>query len=131
MFEQEYIKVLSAPRAIQVGEIEFNDVEVADDDESIKRGLMNRDRIPLDACMLFKFDDDAVRSFWMKNCRFPIVVLFLDKDMKVVSWHRMKVEDGPEYRSYSSHVPARYAIEFMDDGFDYGIHVGTKAIMIA
>lgn len=118
MFEDIYIKILNTPREIQIGSYVFDDIEVADNDVSIKKGLMFRQDIPNNFCMLFKFDDDAVRSFWMKNCKFPIVVVFCNKNWKIVAIHQMKVEttaDESELKRYSSGVPARYAIEFKDN----------------
>ena len=132
MFEEEYVKVLNTPKEIQVGPYVFDDIEVADNETSIRKGLMFREDVPNNFCMLFKFDDDAVRSFWMKNCEFPIVVVFCDKDWKIVAVHRMEVEEtsnDEDLQRYSSVVPARYAIEFKD--FDItdavaNIAVGTQ-----
>lgn len=132
MFEQEYIKILNTPREIQIGPYVFDDIEVADNDTAIRKGLMFRQDVPDNFCMLFKFDDDNIRSFWMKNCEFPIVVVFCDKNWKIVSIHRMKVEEtcnDEELTRYSSVVPARYAIEFKDSNwFDAvpDIAVGTQ-----
>ena len=84
------------------------------------------------AFSVLKFDDDNIRSFWMKNCEFPIVVVFCDKNWKIVSIHRMKVEEtcnDEELTRYSSVIPARYAIEFKDSNwFDAvpDIAVGTQ-----
>ena len=128
MFEKEYLKVLSTPSAIQIGGLTFMDIEVADDPKSLARGLMLRDDVPDDFCMLFKFDDERPRSFWMKNCRFPIVVVFLDKDYNIVSWHRMKVEEGPAFKSYLSGKPAMYAIEFKDSRDEYDIMIGQQIV---
>ena len=117
MFEQEYIKVLTTPREIHIGPYIFDDVEVADNDVSTRKGLMFRQDVPDNFCMLFKFDDDEVRSFWMKNCEFPIIVVFCDKNWKILAVHRMKVEEtvnDEELQRYSSVEPARYAIEFKD-----------------
>lgn len=119
-FVKPYLKVLNTPKEIHIGPYIFTDVEVAETSAALKRGLMNRTDVPDDFCMLFKFDDDAVRSFWMMNCLFPINVIFLDKNLKIVSMHEMKVEPkrGVGLKHYSSGVPARYAIEFKDSAYD-------------
>jgi uncharacterized membrane protein (UPF0127 family) len=34
--------------------------------------------------MLFIFEEEEVHSFWMKNMRFPIDILWLDKEKRIV-----------------------------------------------
>lgn len=78
---------------------------------------MFRQDAPENFCMLFRFSDDGVRWFWMKNCEFPIVVVFCSSDWRVTAAHRMKVEhtaDDCSLKRYSSVTPVRYAIEFRD-----------------
>ncbi len=119
MFDEAYRKVLSTPREIQIGPYVFDYIETADNDVSIRRGLMFRDDVPENYCMLFRFNDNEVRSFWMKNCEFPIIVVFLDKDWKIVAIHRMKVEDtvnDEELTRYSSRSSSEvcYRVQRLD-----------------
>ena len=53
------------------------DLEVADTPQSRQRGLMFRDRLPHDG-ILFIFQNAAPHRFWMKNCKFPIDILWLN-----------------------------------------------------
>src|SRR4051812_16142180 len=56
------------------------DIEIADTEPARERGLMFRDSMPADHGMLFLFDDVAVRTFWMKNCRMPLDILYFDQN---------------------------------------------------
>jgi uncharacterized membrane protein (UPF0127 family) len=47
-------------------------------------GLMFRPSLPLDRGLLFIFEDLDFHGIWMKNCRFPIDIVWLDEDRRVV-----------------------------------------------
>ena len=54
-------------------------VEIAKDDASRERGLMDRRFMPADRGMLFEFDRDAPVSFWMKNTYIPLDMIFISR----------------------------------------------------
>jgi uncharacterized membrane protein (UPF0127 family) len=87
-------------------------VEIAADDVSRAHGLMDRTEMAADHGMLFVFDDDAMRSFWMKNTKIPLDMLFFDKDLKLISvQHSAPPCLGDPCPGYSSGAPARYVLE--------------------
>jgi uncharacterized membrane protein (UPF0127 family) len=47
-------------------------------------GLMFRPSLPAGRVLLFVFDRPDFQSIWMKNCRFPIDIVWLDEARKVV-----------------------------------------------
>ncbi len=59
-------------------------VEVMVKDEDRAMGLMFRPSLPKDRGMLFIFERSDFHSIWMKNCRFPIDIVWLDEERKVV-----------------------------------------------
>jgi uncharacterized membrane protein (UPF0127 family) len=83
-------------------------LEIARTEEQQQTGLMRRDSMPEDHGMIFVFGDDQVRNFWMKNTRFPLDIVFVDREGKTVSVHQMAAFDET---NTSSDLPARYAIE--------------------
>jgi uncharacterized protein len=52
-------------------------VEIADNDTTRERGLMDRRYMAADHGMLFEFDRDAPQSFWMKNSYIPLDMIFI------------------------------------------------------
>ena len=60
-------------------------VEISKTRISQDRGLMFRRELSLDSGMLFVFNDEARRSFWMKNTFIPLDMIFFNKSKKVVS----------------------------------------------
>jgi uncharacterized membrane protein (UPF0127 family) len=87
-------------------------IEIADNDASREHGLMDRESMPQDHGMLFVFQDDQPRSFWMKNCKFAQDMLFFDADRRLVSvQHDVPPCTADPCPPYSSGAPARYVLE--------------------
>jgi uncharacterized membrane protein (UPF0127 family) len=87
-------------------------VEVVETPEKQALGLMFRDSIPDDHGMLFIFPVEGMRSFWMKNTRIPLDIIYFDAGLKLVS----VAEDARPCRtqrcpSYPSEGPAKYVLE--------------------
>jgi uncharacterized membrane protein (UPF0127 family) len=59
-------------------------VEVMVEDEDRAMGLMFRPSLPEDRGMLFIFEGVGFHGIWMKNCRFPIDIVWLDEEQRVV-----------------------------------------------
>jgi len=87
-------------------------IEIAENDATREHGLMDRESMPQDHGMLFVFQDDAPRAFWMKNCKFPQDMLFFDADRRLVSvQHDVPACTADPCPPYSSGAPARYVLE--------------------
>ncbi len=59
-------------------------VEVMVNDQDRAMGLMFRPNLPQDRGMLFVFETEDFHGFWMKNCKFPIDMVWLDRGKRVV-----------------------------------------------
>jgi uncharacterized protein len=59
-------------------------VEVMVSDQDRMMGLMFRPSLPKDRGMLFVFETSDFHGIWMKNCRFPIDIVWLDGEHRVV-----------------------------------------------
>jgi len=92
-------------------------VDIADDDRSRARGLMFVDEMDANRGMFFIFRREAPRSFWMRNTRIPLDIIYLDRELRVVSISETRRRAEPSVAratpargrpsTYSSSTPAR------------------------
>ena len=85
------------------------DVEIADTDYETQTGLMYRDAMKAQQGMLFIFEEEAMHSFYMKNTKIPLDLLFIDHEMKVAT-----IEENAQpmdESGISSRVAVQYVLE--------------------
>ena len=70
------------------GEKKFFSVGIAETDSKHEKGLMYCKKMEKDQGLFFVFDNDAERFFWMKNTTIELAVIFIDRDLNVVSVRR-------------------------------------------
>jgi hypothetical protein len=70
------------PLTLPSGKVLQAEVMVSDGDRAM--GLMFRPSLPPDRGMIFVFEAPEFHGIWMKNCRFPIDILWLDEQKQVV-----------------------------------------------
>ena len=108
---------------MQIGSKTFT-LEVADTEPVREYGLMKRDSMPADHGMIFVFGSDEPRSFWMKNTRIPLDIMYVRSDGTVVSMRQMRAYDLTPVPSGGA---AKYAIEVNNGVLSMtGIHEGDK-----
>jgi len=86
----------------------FN-IEVAKTDYEIQTGLMYRDSMKDDQGMLFAFNDVQMRSFYMKNTRIPLDLIFFDHNKTIVSFQENA--KPMDQSSLPSNTPAQFVLE--------------------
>lgn len=85
--------------------------EVADSDMERQNGLMNRTSLNVSTGMLFVFDQPQELSFWMKNTKIPLDILFFNDEGAFVSRAAMEPCLDDPCSIYPSHGPSLYALE--------------------
>lgn len=85
--------------------------EVADTPEKRKKGLMFRQELGEDQGMLFVFKEEGIYSFWMKNMRFPLDIIWLDKNKKVVEIYSPALPCRDVCKDITPSHPARFVLE--------------------
>lgn len=97
-------------------------LEVADTPYLREKGLMGRKNLPFGCGMLFT--DLEGGAFWMKGCKIPLDIVFLDDSGVVTRVYTMKADGGAKKYYYGDE---KTAIE-LPSGFcaKHGVKVGTK-----
>jgi uncharacterized membrane protein (UPF0127 family) len=96
--------------------------------ELMAKGLAVKNQLKENEAMLFAFEDSAKHPFWMKDMKFPIDIIWLDSDGKVVHIEQnlepcLSVFICP---NYTPNTDSQYVLETVA-GFTqrYNISVGT------
>lgn len=99
-------------------------VDVATTSAELSQGLSGRESLAKDEGMLFIFQTSDKYSFWMKDMNFPIDIIWLGEDRRIVHIKKFaRPESFPEV--FVPDAPARYVIE-VESGFadKYKLKIG-------
>ena len=102
------------------------DIEIAETDSARERGMMQREGFPNDRSgMLFVFNEEQPRSFWMSNTPVALDILFVDADSQVVTIAKYTTPFSSE--RYESGDPVQFVVE-VPAGFadSHGILEGDR-----
>jgi uncharacterized membrane protein (UPF0127 family) len=96
-----------------------------------QKGLMYRQSLAADRCMVFLYEEDGEHKIWMKNCLISLDVAWVDKDGKVVETYEKAPPCSPmlgdNCPTYGGTLPARHFIEFPVGTFKrIGLKKGDK-----
>lgn len=95
------------------------DAEVALSPEERAWGLMERTEkdFPADRCMFFIGEEDRHQPFWMKNCRIPLDLVWVDREGRVVEIAEHAAPASPllseaSIPTFGGRVLSRHVVEF-------------------
>lgn len=122
-----------APGPAEDGEVELTtldvagrevEVEIADDEEERRQGLMYRDSLPEDQGMLFVYPEEETLSFYMRNTEIPLDIAFVDQRGYIVDIQQMEPHTE---QLHESRRPAMYALEMNLGWFEAnGVEEGDR-----
>jgi uncharacterized membrane protein (UPF0127 family) len=131
--ETKNTDIQRTPVALKQGIVKFIDrensviseviVEIAEDEYSRAKGLMDRRHLPENQGMLFVFEKEKYQYFWMKNTPISLDIIYVNQKEEIVSIS--KYTQPYSTRSYPSTGPAIYVVETNAGYCDrYGIEAG-------
>jgi hypothetical protein len=85
------------------------DIEFAEDEYETQTGLMYRTKLGTNQGMLFIFPNTQMRSFYMKNTKIPLDIIYIDEELHIVSFQ--KNAKPFDETSLPSEAPAKYVLE--------------------
>jgi uncharacterized membrane protein (UPF0127 family) len=105
-------------------------VEIADSAEERSYGLMFKEFLDENSGMLFVFDDENYRNFWMKNTLISLDIIFISEDLEIVDIkYAVPCLEDPCV-SYKSSKPAKYVLEVNGDfTIENDVGLGDKIII--
>jgi uncharacterized membrane protein (UPF0127 family) len=103
------------------------EAELAYTNESRSRGLMYREYLAPDAGMLFIFEISEPQSFWMKNTKIPLDLIWLNERKEVTYFVTAEPCKNDPCPSYLPMQKAKYVLE-VNAGFvkKNGLKLGSQ-----
>lgn len=119
--------VLSLKKADSDSIIKTLDIEIADNDYETQTGLMYRTRLETNHGMLFIFPDTDFRSFYMKNTKIPLDIIYIDEDKTIVSIQ--KNAKPFDETALPSEAPAKFVLEINGGLSDeWQLEIGNRIV---
>ena len=107
-------------------------VELAITGEQLARGLSGREFLPAGTGMLFIYQQEGNRTFWMPDMRFPLDMVWIGGNCEVADVTLnapipLPGQSRNDLPRFSPNAPARYVLEINAGEFEsQGINVGDS-----
>ena len=103
---------------IQIGDKQYK-VKLAETEEQHIKGLQDVTELPEDEGMLFIFNEPDEISFWMKDTKIPLDIIFINEDLEVMSVY----QGIPESEEFMTENNVNFVLEVNQNS---GIKVGDE-----
>lgn len=113
---------------VQIGAERFV-LEVVDDPDARRQGLMGRTELAANRGMLFDFPPGVVPSIWMRNMQMPLDLIYLDGDARITHlFQAVPPCKASPCAVYRADRPLRFVIEVPAGTVNrLGLEVGQQA----
>ena len=101
-------------------------MESADTNEERQEGLMYRENLCEKCGMLFVYEKEGNHSFWMKNTKIPLDMIFIDSESNVVDLIHAKPCYNEPCKTYTPKNKSLYVLETNINKFNESI-IGKEA----
>jgi len=119
--EDSHLSFISAATGDEVMKVRL---EVPRTFSNFMRGLMFRHKMEDDEAMIFRWDADGSRSFWMENTYVPLDIIYVNSARKIVS---IRPAEPLSLSSVRSLYPASTAIEVVQGWCaKHNVHEGDQ-----
>jgi uncharacterized membrane protein (UPF0127 family) len=99
----------NCPRTLEVNGVSLN-IECALSSAERERGLSGRQNLPENSGMLFVFENPGQYAFWMKDMNFPLDIIWLSAEKKVIYVKENAAPDSYP-ASFGPKEKAKYVLE--------------------
>lgn len=118
----------NSPTHVYLGSGDFK-AELALTQATREKGLSNRASLEADRALLMAFPNESKWGIWMKDMQFPLDIVWLDSNKKVV----YIVKNAPfiidSTNTYTPKNTAQFVVELPAGSVDkYGININTVAV---
>ncbi|MBM3228574.1 DUF192 domain-containing protein [Candidatus Pacearchaeota archaeon] len=80
----EILKFQNKSEEICIEEKACFEIEIADTSEKRISGLSNREFLEENKGMLFVFPEESVPGFWMKDMKFPLDIIWINRNLEII-----------------------------------------------
>jgi len=121
-----YKKLLGKTIEIEINNTAF-EVEIARSTSEKRKGLSKRDKLGEKKGMLFINEEEDLYSFWMKDVRFPLDIIWIKGNKIVGLEKKVPVENNSDYQKYLPPEPVDKILELKGGiSQNYNIKKGDK-----
>ncbi len=104
------------------------DISIADTPAKREKGLSGTPPLGPKQGMLFVFDTPTRPYFWMKDMNYPLDMIWVDQDKKIVSVNE-NIDPRTFPFSFSPRVPIQYVLEVQAGFYKFNnLNVGDKIL---
>ncbi|MEO5635148.1 MAG: DUF192 domain-containing protein [Candidatus Paceibacterota bacterium] len=113
------------PQYINIGGQKLQ-VDIADTPVKREQGLSGRTGLKVNEGMLFDFPNSGIYSFWMKDMKFPIDIIWINEEGKIVYIKKNALPDS--YPAlFTPENNSKYVLEVVSGFCDkYNIKIGDR-----